>query len=211
MQALQARLRRVRVCCGDWKRVLGRSPTECIGLTGVFLDPPYSDAAGRDGRIYSHDDLTIAHAVREWAIEHGDNPKLRIALCGYEGEHEMPASWQCVAWKANGGYASSAGNHENAQRERIWFSPACLPYRPSKKRVRACGEVLGELPLPEQEEAGELHRLPKLSWLNWVRLALIPAGGDWRDLPGMHEGGRIGSRRARRPRARRTGSRGSTA
>ena len=28
-----------------------------------------------------------------------------------------------------------------------------------------------------------IHRLPRLSWINWVRLALIPAGGDWRDLP----------------------------
>jgi site-specific DNA-adenine methylase len=37
-----ARLRRVRVCCGDWTRVLGRSATECIGVTGVFLDPPYA-------------------------------------------------------------------------------------------------------------------------------------------------------------------------
>lgn len=127
MLALQARLRRVRVCCGDWKRVLGRSPTECIGVTGVFLDPPYSAAAGRDGRLYNHDDLSVAHLVREWALEHGDNPKLRIALCGYEGEHVMPETWQCVAWKANGGYASSAGNHENAHRERIWFSPACMP------------------------------------------------------------------------------------
>jgi hypothetical protein len=25
--------------------------------------------------------------------------------------------------------------------------------------------------------------MAKISWLNWVRLALIPAGGDWRDLP----------------------------
>lgn len=30
-----------------------------------------------------------------------------------------------------------------------------------------------------------MHRLPKLSWINWVRLALIPAGGDWRDLDGV--------------------------
>jgi site-specific DNA-cytosine methylase len=79
-----------------------------------------------------------------------------------------------------------------AQHRRRYLLVARLPsacgayvYRPSKKRVRACGEVLGELPLPEQPQAGELHRLPKLSWLNWVRLALIPAGGDWRDLPGM--------------------------
>jgi site-specific DNA-cytosine methylase len=59
--------------------------------------------------------------------------------------------------------------------------PALL-YQPPRKRVRACGEVLGPMPLPGAPEGGPMHRLPKLSWLNWVRLALIPAGGDWRDL-----------------------------
>ena len=61
----------------------------------------------------------------------------------------------------------------------------CPPflYQPPKRRVRGCGEVLGELPLPEDPAAGPMHRLPRISWLNWVRLALIPAGGDWRDLP----------------------------
>lgn len=57
-----------------------------------------------------------------------------------------------------------------------------LLYEPPKKRVRACGEVIGPMPLPGATEGGPMHRLPKLSWLNWVRLALIPAGGDWRDL-----------------------------
>lgn len=64
-------------------------------------------------------------------------------------------------------------------------------YQPPKKRVRACGEVLQGLPIPGNGEGGPLHDLPKLSWLNWVRLALIPAGGDWRDLPGAvqpHQG-----------------------
>ena len=56
-------------------------------------------------------------------------------------------------------------------------------YRPPEKRVRGCGEVLGGLPLPADPDAGALHRLPGISWMNWVRLALIPAGGDWRDLP----------------------------
>jgi len=126
MQALAERLRRVRVCCGDWTRVLGRSSTELIGVTGVLLDPPYSAAAGRDPSLYSTEDLAVAHQVREWAIANGGNPKLRIALCGYEGEHDMPATWQCVPWKAAGGYAASAGNYANAARERIWFSPACL-------------------------------------------------------------------------------------
>lgn len=58
-------------------------------------------------------------------------------------------------------------------------------YQPPKERVRACGEVLQDLPIPipGSTEGGELHRLPNLSLLNWVRLSLIPAGGDWRDLP----------------------------
>jgi site-specific DNA-cytosine methylase len=60
-----------------------------------------------------------------------------------------------------------------------------LLYQPIKRRVRACGEVLGPMPMPEDPAAGPMHRLPRISWLNWVRLALIPAGGDWRDLPGV--------------------------
>jgi site-specific DNA-cytosine methylase len=59
-----------------------------------------------------------------------------------------------------------------------------LLYRPQKRTVRGCGEVLGTLPLPGDPSAGPLHRLPAISWLNWVRLQLIPPGGDWRDLPG---------------------------
>ena len=125
MEALCARLRKVRVCCGDWRRVLGPSPTTCIGTTAVLLDPPYSDKAGRDGSLYAQESLTVAHDVREWALANGDNPRLRIALCGYDGEHEMPESWQCVAWEAAGGYGSKA----NARKERIWFSPHCLTVR----------------------------------------------------------------------------------
>lgn len=64
-----------------------------------------------------------------------------------------------------------------------------LLYQPPKRRVRACGEVLGPLPMPGDPAAGPMHVMPRISWLNWVRLALIPAGGDWRDLPGVLEAG----------------------
>lgn len=125
---LSQRLRRVRVSCGDWTRIMGPTPTTKIGLTGIFLDPPYADTAGRHKKLYTIDSQTVAHDVRAWAVEHGDDPKLRIALCGYEGEHEMPPEWECVAWKAQGGYASMRknGTNENRFRERIWFSPNCL-------------------------------------------------------------------------------------
>lgn len=127
MSSLSDRLRRVRVCCGDWSRVCTGTPTTGQGLTAVFLDPPYSAESGRYKDIYRVESTTVAHDVREWAIEHGDDPEMRIALCGYEGEHEMPGDWECLAWKASGGYGSlgSAGKR-NSHRERVWFSPHCV-------------------------------------------------------------------------------------
>ena len=127
-EALSDRLKRVRVCCGDWKRVCTPTVTIKQGLTAVFLDPPYSSAADRDTNIYRIDSDTIAHDVREWCLEHGDDHRMRIALCGYEGEHKMPRGWECVSWKARGGYGNQANGRglANSFRERIWFSPHCL-------------------------------------------------------------------------------------
>ena len=126
--ALAERLRRVRVCCGDWARVCGPSPTFKHGLTGVFLDPPYTADAGRNADLYATDDLSIGHEVCAWAVASGENPLLRIAVCGYEGEYVFPGDWECVAWKAAGGYGSRAdgAGRDNCLRERIWFSPHCL-------------------------------------------------------------------------------------
>jgi DNA adenine methylase len=126
---LQTRLRRVRVACGDWTRVLGPSVLGKGKNVGgrrpcaVFLDPPYSHEF-RDPYLYSEDDADISTKVREWALEHGDDPDLRIALCGYAGEHEMPSTWTEHSWKAARGYASD-GN-DNREKERIWFSPHCV-------------------------------------------------------------------------------------
>ncbi len=58
-------------------------------------------------------------------------------------------------------------------------------YQPARRRVRSVGEVLGGLALPDDPAAGPMHRLPRISWETWVRLALIPAGGDWRALRGL--------------------------
>jgi hypothetical protein len=127
MLALAERLRRVRVCCGDWSRVCGPSVTFKHGITGVFLDPPYADESRTDN-LYSSDSGSVAHAVAAWARELGEHRDMRIALCGYEGEHEMPYSWECLEWKARGGYGSqgNGSGRENAGRERVWFSPHCL-------------------------------------------------------------------------------------
>ena len=128
MRELAARLRRVRVCCGDWQRVCGPSVTIKHGITGVFLDPPYGEDAGRQDDLYSADSASVARDVAAWAIEWGNHPQMRIALCGYDGEHLMPDTWDCIAWKAPGGYGSQGNTtgRENSGRERIWFSPHCL-------------------------------------------------------------------------------------
>ena len=125
--ALSERLRGVRVCSGDWTRVCGPSVTHKHGMTAVFLDPPYADTADRASDLYREDSLEVAHAVREWAIANGDHPLLRIALCGYEGEHDMPSDWTVYRWSAGEGFGGQAKDRSNnGERERIWFSPACV-------------------------------------------------------------------------------------
>jgi site-specific DNA-cytosine methylase len=98
------------------------------------------------------------------------------------------------------GYAWAEGNHDCGQvgglgqHRRRYFLVARhrasmreFVYVPPRQRVRACGEVLSELPVPgiQSPAGGPMHELPRLSALNLLRLAAIPAGGDWRDLPGV--------------------------
>lgn len=98
------------------------------------------------------------------------------------------------------GYVTHEGFHECgelgnlAQKRKRWLLIARHPdrvaqllYQPIKRRIRACGEVLERLPMPDDPGSGPMHILPGISWLNAVRLALIPAGGDWRDLDGVLE------------------------
>lgn len=58
-------------------------------------------------------------------------------------------------------------------------------YEPIIQPMRTVGEVIGHHPVPGPwDTSGNLlHQLTNLSPMNWLRLALIPAGGDWRDLP----------------------------
>jgi DNA adenine methylase len=135
-EALALRLRRVRVVCGDWTRVLGKSVTwRGHGLTAIFMDPPYSHDTGRDTDLYTHEGSDISVEVRDWAASEGANPLLRIALCGYVGEHESLSDlgWSSLNWTGVQGFA--AQNHkgnENHEREIIWFSPHCM--KPSTER-----------------------------------------------------------------------------
>lgn len=135
-RALQERLRRVRVCCGDFERVLGdsvtgmtRSRNSGMNPCGVFLDPPYSHDY-RDKDLYASDAADVGARAAAWAREHGTDKDIRIVLCGYEGEHQMPG-WTVYAWKALRGYGGA--DNDNRHKERLWLSPHCLPLLPKQR------------------------------------------------------------------------------
>ncbi len=123
---LGARLRDVRVACGDWTRVLTDSVTVRHGTTAVFLDPPYTKgdmdyAAGGVGGA-------LADEVRAWCRDNGDNKKLRIVLCGHAGEHDelLSHGWSIRKWNARKGYAVTTEAVENSASETLWCSPFCV-------------------------------------------------------------------------------------
>jgi DNA adenine methylase len=132
-QQLASRLRRVRVCCGDWSRVVTNGALSCGSTVGIFLDPPYlGDVRCND--LYAVDDHTISIAVRDWAIANGDNPRYRIVLAGYKQEHEdvIPTTWRRHFYSASKAYGTTnavgkkTGNDANRHNEALWFSPGCV-------------------------------------------------------------------------------------
>lgn len=127
-ELLAKRMERVRITCGPWQRVATPAVTTHHGPTAIFMDPPYGSEAKRTADLYAVDSLAMAEEMRMWCLENGDNPLLRIILCGYEGEHnELELNgWRKVAWRNKGGFGNQDGKNANAERERLWLSPHCL-------------------------------------------------------------------------------------
>ncbi|QLQ16121.1 MAG: DNA adenine methylase [Micropruina sp.] len=127
LQALADRLRRVRITCGDWRRVCTPSVTRagCGGDGGraIFLDPPYATS----GDLYAHKDghQTVAAEVRDWCTSR-EAQGLLLALCGYDDEHNdlLNAGWSVIKGKSGSG-AGYSTRSDNGRRERIWLSPEC--------------------------------------------------------------------------------------
>lgn len=105
---------------------------------------------------------------------------------------------QIVSILRGHGYAVKMSTHDAGEigqlgqrRKRFLLvarDPFVIPrylYRPPVYEPLACGDVLSDLPVPVpgSDGGGPMHRLPQMSPLNWLRLALIPAGKDWRALP----------------------------
>lgn len=113
---LADRLKNVTFYHGDWSRLARAARRECKRTTcAILFDPPYSLETGRFPGLYDHDSLDVGSYVRRWALA-AATPTLRIALCGYEGEYDMPRTWIEMPWKGKYG----------GLKERVWFSPDCL-------------------------------------------------------------------------------------
>jgi hypothetical protein len=125
MGQLADRLRRVRITCGSWQRVVKpsvtRSGTGGDGTRAIFLDPPYATS----GDLYAHVDADVGLAVRDWCVT--APRELRVILCGYDTEHDalLAHGWTVTEGKSGGG-AGYSTNSANGRRERLWLSPACI-------------------------------------------------------------------------------------
>lgn len=194
----------LNVTAAELRARYGRSAPDC-----VFLSPPCKGASGllpkylADTEKYLRmNELALVWTrvmLEAWAE---DPPKLvllenvpRLKTRASAMLTELKRLLRRAGYRLHEGYHCCGEIGGLAQRRRRYLLVARLEtrcpnllYQPPKKRVRACGEVLERLPVPATPEAhafGRIHELPGLSWLNWVRLALIPPGGDWRDLEGV--------------------------
>lgn len=115
--ALAERLKNVVIAYGDWTRLANAAERNCQRADcAILLDPPYDHSTGRQKNLYIHDSPDVSAYVRRWALARAKtHPRLRLALCGFEGEHDMPSTWEEVPWWSRMGRG----------KERIWFSPNC--------------------------------------------------------------------------------------
>ena len=126
LRKIAARMERVRVVHGDWKRGLNNHYGG--DDTAVFFDPPYE---GFEGLYASRaQSRSVAQEVAAWCRD-PENARLKIALCGHRGDYVLPG-WSVFEWERKRLTYSGTDTKDN---ECVWFSPACLA--PEKKPVQA--------------------------------------------------------------------------
>ena len=117
--ALSERLRNVCIFWNDFVVVAGKAKQPELGIVGILLDPPYPRHL--HNYDYDTDGADVWHRAARWAVSNGDNPRLRIAVCGYndaESDALFPSGWARFVWRRS-------GIGQNKDRECIWFSPHC--------------------------------------------------------------------------------------
>lgn len=135
---LAHRLKGVSFHYGEWVKLANAAEKESHRSdVAILLDPPYKYSTGREKNLYVTDSGDVAGDVQTWAVARArTHPRLKIALCGFVGEHTMPPSWEEFAWSSKLGKG----------RERIWFSPSCQ--RPAEPKTEAVQSRDTIQPLP---------------------------------------------------------------
>ena len=132
LRALADKMQFLSVGCGDWKRAV--TPSRLFNglqaaphaLSAIFLDPPYQ--ADECNMSYASSEDDIFDEVWEWAMKAGEDTRLRIALCGYDDGRKPAPGWDVQEWSAGTGFSNRGENMgKNRHRERVWYSPGCLP------------------------------------------------------------------------------------
>ena len=112
---LQQRMANVRIMCRDYQELLVDSEiNEAKGnVASILVDPPYKANA----EMYAKEFRTTPFdydALLQRCIELGSRDNVRIALCGYSGDYDMPDDWTIERW-----------HPQEDSLERVWYSPGC--------------------------------------------------------------------------------------
>ena len=190
----------------EWREITPADIREACGGSapdGVFTSPPCKGLSGllpsasaASDRYQSLNELTV-RGIRLVLEAFPEAPPKVLLLENVpriksRGRHLLA---EIVALLRRHGYAVDQRDHDcgelgglGQRRKRFLLiarhqkSLRPFIYQPGSRPLKSVGDVIGPLPLPGAPEMGPMHRLPRLKWLTWLRLALIPAGGDWRDL-----------------------------
>lgn len=163
----------------------------CKGFSGLL--PEKSSASAKYQALNG---LTVRGVMLMLEAWQDDPPELiifeNVPRIMTRGRHLLD---QIVALLRAAGYAVAETTHDCGEvgglgqsRKRFLLvarHEAKVPpflYEPEKRRLRGVGEILERLPLPGDQRAGPMHRMPALQWKTWVRLAFVEAGSDWRSL-----------------------------
>ena len=125
MAKLSERLSNVIVLRRSWESGVTNPMTTYRAKCAVFLDPPYltaersSDMYGSDRQGTSDD---AARASYKWAVEHGGDPRFRIAYCCHEGDFPRARRMGCFS---HAGSAASGAQIASTGRNQVMFSPHC--------------------------------------------------------------------------------------
>lgn len=163
----------------------------CKGFSGLL-----SETRSKTGKYQALNRLTLRGVWLMLEAFHDDPPELivfeNVPRIANRGRHLLD---QIVDLLRTYGYATAETTHDCGalgglaqSRKRFLLVarhvekvPPFL-YEPEKKRLQAVGTVLDRMPLPGDAAGGPMHRVPRLQWKTWVRLAFVEAGSDWRSL-----------------------------